>query len=324
MRSITRIMGAIAVAALGLIDGQAHAQQFPDHAIRLMVGFAPGGTTTLLGRLVAEKLTTYLNQSVVVETHPGASGIVAAQLVAKSPPDGYTLLFSASTQATNLNLYKSVPYDTIKDFTPIGLAVQTPYVLVVHPSIPAHNLKELIAYLKANPGKLSFASPGSGTGPHLSGELLKRMAGVNMVNISYKGSGGVFTDLLSGRVAMAFGSLGLMAPFIKAGKVRAIATTGAMRSSIMPDIPTMAESGLPNFKVVGWFGIFGPAHMPPAVVRRINDGLVAIMKDPAMDKQLLTQGAEPMTGPPSALSDLLAHEIDVWGKIIKEEGIKGE
>jgi tripartite-type tricarboxylate transporter receptor subunit TctC len=314
-----------AILALGaFIGGTAHAGPYPDRPIRMMVGFEPGGTTTLIGRLVSQKLTDRLGQSVIMETHPGASGMIAAQLVAKAAPDGYTLLFTSSVHGTNLSLYPAIPYDTVKDFTSVGLAAQTPYVLVVHPSLPAHSLKELVAYLKANPGKVSFASPGSGTAQSLAAQLFKRTADVNIVSIPYKGSGNVLPDLLSGRVGMAFGSLAVEAPFIKVGKLRAIATTGAERSSIMPDIPTMVESGLPDFKVVGWFGVFGPAHLPPEIVTRLNTEINSIMKEPEMVKLLLTQGAEPMVGSPQAEQTLLLREISVWSKVIREAGIKGD
>ncbi len=311
-----------ATAALCAVYTGAHAQTFPSKPIRMIVGFPAGGTTDIITRTVATRMTEHLKHQVVVDNRGGASGIIGADIVAKARPDGYTLLMSPSTHGTNLSLYSKLPYDTVKDFTPIALVATTPYVLVVHPSMPVKSVKELIAYVKARPGKLIFSSSSIGTAQHLAGELLKRSAGLDVEHVPYKGTGALMPDLLAGRINFAFENLTVMTPHIKTGAMRPLAVTSAKRSPVLPDIPTMIEAGVPGFEVIGWFGIFSPAHTPAEIVGTLNSTIAAIMKEPAVRERIVALGGEPLSGPPSDLRDLLAREIKVWSKVIREAGIR--
>lgn len=299
----------------------AHAQPSQSAPIRMVVGFPAGGTTDIMARTVGARMTERYGQQVIIDNRSGASGIIGADIVAKAKPDGNTLLMSPSTQGTNLNLYSKLPYDTVRDFAPVALVATTPYVLVVHPSLPAHSVRDLITFLKANPGKYSFCSSSPGTAQHLAGELLKRSAGVDIQHIPYKGTGALMPDLLAGRVAIAFENITVMAPHIKSGALRALAVTSPKRSPVLPDLPSMIEAGMPDFVVIGWFGVFAPARTPEETIKRLNDQMSAIMKDPDVRDRLLTQGAEPVSGPPTALRDLLTREINVWGKVIRDAAI---
>lgn len=308
----------VALAGAVLVSG-AYAQTAP---IRMIVGFPAGGTTDVMARTIGAKMQERYGQQVIIDNRPGASGIIGADLVAKSKPDGTTLLMSSSTHGTNLSLYSKLPYDTVGDFEPVALMATTPYVLVVHPTLPVKSLSELVAFLKERPGKYSFCSSSNGTAQHLAGELLKRSAGVDIQHIPYKGTGALLPDLIAGRVAIAFENVTVMTPHIKSGALRPMAVTSAKRSPVLPDLPTMIEAGMPNFEVIGWFGIFAAARTPQDIVKRINDQVAAIMKEPEMRDRMLTQGGEPASGPPSELRDLLAREIQVWGKVIRDANIK--
>ncbi|MCC6531754.1 MAG: tripartite tricarboxylate transporter substrate binding protein [Burkholderiales bacterium] len=314
----------VALLAACAVGTGVQAQSFPSKPIRMVVGFPPGGTTDIIGRAVAARMTERMKQQVVVDNRPGASGIVGADIVAKARPDGYTLLMSSSTHGTNLNLYSKLPYDTVKDFAPIALVATTPYVLVVHPTMPVKSVNELITYVKARPGKFSFCSSSNGTAQHLAGELLKRSAGLDMQHVPYKGTGALLPDLLSGRINLAFENVTVMTPHIKTGALRPLAVTSAKRSAVLPDIATMVEAGVPGFEVIGWFGIFSAAQTPPEVVGTLNSGIAAIMKEPDVRERIVTQGGEPLSGPPSDLRNLLAREIDVWGKVIRDAGIRAD
>ncbi len=300
----------------------AQAQTFPSKPIRMVVGFPAGGTTDIMARAIGAKMGERMNQQVIIDNRPGASGIIGADIIAKARPDGYTLLMSSSTHGTNLNLYSKLPYDTVKDFAPVALVATTPYVLVVHPSIPAQSVSELITYVKARPGMLSFASSSNGTAQHLAGELLKRSAGIDMQHVPYKGTGALLPDLLAGRVPLAFENVMVMTPYIKAGTLRPLAVTSAKRSAVLPDVMTMAEAGMPKFEVIGWFGIYTTAGTPPETIKLLNTQIASIMKEPDVRERIATQGGEPLSGPPSDLRDLLTREIDVWGKVIRDAGIR--
>jgi Uncharacterized protein conserved in bacteria len=299
-----------------------HAQTYPAKPIRMVVGFPAGGTTDITARTIGAKMAQEFGQQVIIDNRPGASGIVGAEIVAKSKPDGYTLLMSSSVHGTNLSLYSKLPYDTVKDFAPIALVATTPYVLVVHPTLPVQSVNELITYLKARPGKLSFSSSSNGTAQHLAGELLKRSANIDMQHIPYKGTGALLPDLLGGRVSIAFENVMVMTPYIKSGALRPLAVTSIKRSPVLPNIMTMAEAGVPDFVVIGWFGIFTAAQTPPEVIERLNSHIAEIMKRSDVRERMFAQGAEPVSGPPSELRDLLTREIDVWGKVIREAGIR--
>src|SRR5437764_952865 len=278
---------------LGLWMIGAMAQTWPVKPIKWVVPFAAGGTTDILARTVGDKLSVALGQPVVVDNRPGAGGAVGADYTAKSPPDGYTIMGGTiSTHAINASLYKSLPYDPIKDFVPITMIVRLPNLLVVNPEIPAKNVGELIALLKANPGKYSFASSGNGTSQHLSGELFKTMAGIDMQHVPYKGSPPALQDVVGGQVSMTFDNITTAWPLAKAGKLRALAVTTATRSAVAPDVPTLAESGLPGFEIGSWQGVFAPAGVPPEIVKRLNTEIVKILNQPEVKEKLTAMGAE--------------------------------
>ena len=298
--------------------------QYPSQTVRVVVGFPPGGTTDVIGRLVAQGLGERLGKSFVVENRGGASGSIGAAGVAKAAPDGYTLLMVPSTQGTNSFLYASLPYDTERDFAPISLIASTPYLYVVHPDMPVKNFRELIVLLKQNPGKYHYASTSPGTAQHLGAELVKRMAGVDMVHVPYKGTGAVMPDLLSGRVPMMFENVAVMTPHVKRGALRALAVSSAKRTPLLPEVPTVTETGmgLEGFEVLGWFGLYAPAGTPAEIVKRLNAEVNALIVQPATEQKFADLGAEPLGGPPEALSAFLKAEQDKWGKVIRDLGIK--
>ncbi len=318
-----RLILAALMASFSVSMG-AHAQTFPSKPIRMVVGFPPGGTTDIIARAVAAKLTERMGQQVIVDNRSGASGIIGADIVAKSRPDGYTLLMSSSTHGTNLNLYSKLPYDTVKDFTPIALVATTPYVLVVHPTMPVKSVAELITYIKARPGKFTFSSSSVGTAQHLAGELLKRSAGLDIQHVPYKGTGALMPDLLAGRINLAFENMAVMIPHIKSGALRPLAVTSAKRSQALPDLMTMLEAGVPNFEVIGWFGVFSAGQTPAEIVGILNSQAAETMRDPEVRDSIVALGGEPHSGPPSDLRDLLAREIRVWGKVIRDAGIRAD
>ena len=312
---------ALACVLLALAPLVAQAQSWPTQTVRIIVGYPPGGTTDVIGRLVAQELTESLGRAVVVENRPGASGTIGAGIAAKSTPDGHTLVMVPSTHGTAPALYASLPYEE-KDFAPAALVATTPYVLVVHPSMAATNMAQLLAYLKANPGKVEYASYSPGTAQHLAGELVQRMAGVNIVHIPYKGSGALMPDLLSGRVPMMFENIAIMTPHIKKGALRPIAISSVKRTPLLPDVPTVAETGLAGFEVLGWFALLAPAKTPPEVIRRLNNDVNASVAKPAIVARFAELGAEPLTGSPDQAAAFIRGEQDKWGKIIRDAGIK--
>jgi tripartite-type tricarboxylate transporter receptor subunit TctC len=310
-------------AVLSLVAALASAQTYPTKPIRLVVPFPPGGATDILARDVAQKLTEAWGQSVIVDNRPGAGGNIGSELVAKSAPDGYTLeMGTVGTHAINASLYAKMPYDHVKDFTPVILVAGVPNVLVVTPSLPVNSVAELIAYAKANPGKLNFASSGNGTSIHLSGELFKVMAGVQMTHIPYKGSAPALQDLLAGQVQLMFDNLPPSLPQIKAGKLRALAVTSLARAPALPDVPTLAESGLPGFEASSWFGILAPAGTPAPIVAKLNAEVAKWLATPEAKEKLLKQGANPAGGTPEDFAKHIAAETAKWAKVVKESGAK--
>ena len=308
-RLIRFAAGVVAVCAVSLFaPSPALAQaDYPSKPIRLVVPFPPGGTTDILARAVAQKLTEAWHQQVIVDNRPGAGGNIGSDLVAKSPPDGYTLeMGTVGTHAINPSLYARMPYDAQKDFTPVILVAGVPNVLEVNPSLPVHTVQELIAYAKANPGKLNFASSGNGTSIHLSGELFKAMTGVQMTHVPYKGSAPALADLAGGQVQLMFDNLPSSLGLIKGGKLRAIAVTSTTRSSALPDIPTIAESGLPGYEASSWFGVLAPAKTPPAIVDKLNAAIGAWLASPEAKEKLASQGAVAAGGTPRAFADYIA------------------
>ena len=300
------------------------AQQFPQRPIRMLVGLPPGGTTDIVARMVAARLSERVGQQVVVDNRAGASGIIAADLVAKSQPDGHTLFMAAGSFGAIASLFAKLPFDQARDFEPVALVGTSPYVFVVHPSLPVTSMSDFIAYARVRAGKLNYAGSTQGSVQHLSGELLKRMTGIDMLYVPYKGTGAVIPDLLAGRLQVAIDNVLVMTPHIAAGALRGLAVTSAGRSRALPDLPTIAESGAPGFQSSGWFGVFAAARTPPAVVAKLNADLAAVMRHAELRDRLLAQGAEPLWGPPDDLRRLLAREIAVWGKVIREAGLRAE
>ena len=316
------LVGLVAFAAAAAPMG-VQAQAWPSKPIKYVVPFAPGGTTDILARTVGEKLSIALGQPVVVENKPGAGGGVGADFTAKAAPDGYTIMGGTiSTHAINASLYSNLPYDPVKDFAAITLIARVPNLLVINPDIKAKNVAELIALMKANPGKFTFASSGNGTSQHLSGELFKSMAGVDMQHIPYKGSPPALQDGVGGQVSMTFDNITTAWPLAKAGKLRPLAVTTAKRSSIAPEVPTLAESGLPGFEVGSWQGVFAPAGTPPEIVKRLNAEIVKILNMPDVKERLVALGAEPVGDTPEQFSAYVKSEVAKWSDIVKKSGAK--
>ncbi|MBX3626736.1 MAG: tripartite tricarboxylate transporter substrate binding protein [Rhizobacter sp.] len=313
-------MKAITVAAMTLAASTAMAQAYPDKPIHIVVTFTTGGAPDIIARLIGEKLTAAWNVPTIIDNKPGAGGNTGADAVAKSPADGYTVVVgTVGTHSINGALYKKMPYDMVKDFTPITLLATTPNMLVINNDVPAKNVKELVALGKKD-GKMTFASSGSGTSIHVSGELFKSMTGMPMEHIPYKGRAGAIPDLLGGRVTMMFDNMPSSLPLVKEGKLRAIGVTSAKRSAAAPDIPTIAEQGLPGFEAVSWFALFGPANMPKAVTDKLSAEVGKIMKSPEVSKKLLDIGLEPATGTPAELAAYQQKEITKWAKVVKDSG----
>lgn len=323
MHACCKLLNWFCVTALCLsLAGHASAD-YPDRPIKMVVPVAAGGGTDFAARVLAEKLSVALAQPVVVENRPGASGNLGVQQVALAAPDGYTLVMPITSFPINPSLQK-LPFDTVKDFAPVVLAGTLPLVLVVHPSLPARNISELIALAKKQKDSINFANSGNGTTAHLAGELFNRMAGIKMVSVSYKGGGPAVTDLLGGSVQVYFSTISAVSQHIEAGRLRALAVTGTTRSPELPNVPTVAESGLLGFDVTAWFGIFAPARTPPAVTQRLNAELVKILAMPEVRQRLANQGLQPGGGTPEALGSFLVSEMDKWRKVIRESGIRAE
>jgi len=320
MKKVVHGCVGIALAAISSLAG---AQAWPSKPIRYIVPFAAGGTTDILARTISEKLSVALGQPVVVENKPGAGGGVGAAEVARSLPDGYTIMGGTiSTHAINATLYTSLPYDPVKDFVAITLIARVPNMLVINNDIPAKNVAELIALMKANPGKWNFASSGNGTSQHLSGELFKSMAGVDMQHIPYKGSPPALTDVMGGQVNMTFDNITTAWTLAKGGKLRALAVTTAKRSPIAPDVPTLAESGLVGYEIGSWQGVFGPAGIPPDIVKRLNAEIVKIINLPDVQKKLLELGAEPVANSSEEFTAFVRTEVVKWGDVVRKSGAK--
>jgi tripartite-type tricarboxylate transporter receptor subunit TctC len=323
VRTLGPLSACVAAAVIAIAPAAAQGPDYPTKPIRIVVPFPAGGATDLFARAAAQKMTEAWGQSVVVDNRPGAGGNIGTELVAKALPDGYTLeMGTVGTHAINASLYAKMPYDHVKDFAPIILVAGVPNVLVVHPSVPANSVQELIAYLKANPGKVNFASSGSGTSIHLSGELFKVMAGVQMTHIPYKGSAPALQDLLGGQVQLMFDNLPPSLPQIKAGKLRALGVTSTARAPALPEVPTIAESGLPGFDASSWFGLLAPAGTPPAIVAKINAEIAKWLATPEAKEKLLAAGANAAGGTPDDFARHIAAETAKWAKVVKESGAK--
>lgn len=319
-----RIAIATVASTLAALSSVVAAQEYPAKSIRFIVPYSPGGGTDLLARIIGKKLTESWGQPVVVDNRVGAGGIIGTELVAKSAPDGYTLLVTASTHSINPGLFKKLPYDPIRDFASIGPVATGPNILVVHPSVPAHSTKELIALAKKRPGELTFASAGVGSTTHLAGELFKSMAKINAVHVPYKGSGQAQIDLIGGQVSYMIDSVPSALPRVKAGKTIALATTGKKRFAALPDLPTVAESGLPGYESISWWGLLAPAGTPQPIITKLNNEIARILKLPDVKELIATQGVETWATSPQQFVDFIKVETDLYAKVIKEAGIKVE
>lgn len=312
-------------AALFLAASAALAQSFPSRPVRFVVPYAPGGSTDTLARSIGTTLTTHLGQQVVVDNRPGANGDIGMIIVSRSPPDGYTLVLGyIANLGIGPSLYAKMPYDPVKDFASITQVAGASNIVVVHPSLPAKNLKDLIAYAKANPQKVSFASSGVASVGHLTGESLNSMAGISMLHVPYKGSGQAISDLVGGHVKMMISGMASTLPHVHSGKLIGIATTGIKRTPATPDIPTIAESGFPGFEASSWFGVLAPAGTPRAVVMRLNADIRKTLQDPAVEKRLAGVGFDIVTGTPEQFTAYIKSEIKKWAKVVKAAGVKPE
>ncbi len=324
MRAATRsllgltLVGVAAVLAAPSVTAQA----YPDRPVKLVVPFAPGGATDVLARILGKRMSETLKQPIVVENHPGAGGTIGTEFASRQPADGYTLLLvNAIPHTASRSLYPGLKYDPVKNFTPIGALGTVRYILVVNNDVPAQDYAQFVAYAKARPGKLNFASAGMGSAPHLAMELYLRAADLDIVHVPYQGSGPAMTDLVGGRVQVALDNVAAV-PLIKAGKIRALAITGKARSDNLPNVPTFAEAGLPAFDVTGTWGLIAPAGVPAATVAALSDALAQAVKDPAVRETLVAQGIDPDWGSAAEFGAVLARESVTWSRLIEQAKIK--
>jgi tripartite-type tricarboxylate transporter receptor subunit TctC len=301
-----------------------HAQQYPAKPIRLVVGFAAGGPSDVAARTIAQKLTEKWGQQVIVDIRPGAGGNIASEIVAKAPADGYTLLEPAFAHAVNPFLYSKLPFDTLKDFAPVLLFASIANVLVVHPSIPAQSVKELIAFAKTRPGQLSYGSSGNGTASHLAGELLNLMGGIKIAHIPYKGLAPAHTEVMGGQIGLLFDGIVTGIPAVKAGRLRALAVTTVKRWQGTPDIPTMSEAGLTGFEVNSWYGLIAPAGTPREIIMKLNTEVARSLREPDARERLYSIGAEPMNNTPEEFAAYINAEMAKWSKVVKTAGIRAD
>jgi tripartite-type tricarboxylate transporter receptor subunit TctC len=312
----------VAAALLCLSPLFAGAQGYPAKPVRFIVPLAPGGSVDIAARLVAQELSTTLGQQVAVDNRAGGGGNIGAELAARAAPDGYTIVMGSSSNfGVNPSLYKNLPFDPIKDFEPVGMVSLAPNTLVVHPGVPARNVKELVALAKAKPGTLNFASSGTGGSPHLAGELFKLVTQTDVTHIAYKGTGQAMGDLLAGQVQMSFGTVLALLPQIKSGKLRALAVTTRKRVSALPDVPTMAEQGYAGIETTAWNGVLAPARTPAAIIQRLNADIVRILSTPEVRQRFDAQGAEATPSTPAEFGQFIREEIDKWGKVVRAAGL---
>ncbi|HTD91550.1 MAG TPA: tripartite tricarboxylate transporter substrate binding protein [Burkholderiales bacterium] len=300
-------------------------QDFPTRPIRLLVPSTPGGSVDTLARAIGTRLAEKFSQQVVVDNRAGAGGVIAGELTAKAPPDGYTLMLgTVAALASNVSLKKSIPYDPLRDFAPVTLAATQNLILIVTPALPVKNVKDLIALAKSKPGQLTFASAGSGAGGHLSGELFKLLAGIDILHIPYKGMAPAMVDVISGQVSLSFPSIITALPQVKSGKVRALAVTGAKRSQAAPDVITMQEAGVTGYESATWYGVVAPVATPRAIITRLNNEIVAILKQPELRDRLAAEGAEPLGSTPEEFGRHLKSEIAKWARVAKAAGLRAD
>jgi tripartite-type tricarboxylate transporter receptor subunit TctC len=322
--SLRAVLAAMALCVAGAAWGQgvAAGPAYPAKAVRLLIGFPPGSAADVVARIVSPRLGERLGQPVVAENRAGAGSSIAAEAVVRSPADGYTLFLGSVANAINASLNKDITFDFAKELAPVAGVATLPNLLVVHPSLAVHSVQELVAAAKANPGAILYGSSGNGTSPHLSGELFNLMADVKLVHIPYKGSPQAVTDLLAGRVQVMFSPASTVLAHIKAGKLRALASTGAQRTAAAPDLPTVSESGLPGFETSIWFGLFAPAATPREVIDRLARDTAAVISAPDVRRQLATQGVDPLPKTPEQLGEYVRDETDKWGQVVRNSGAR--
>jgi tripartite-type tricarboxylate transporter receptor subunit TctC len=309
-------------ASLGVGTQCVFAQNYPNRVIRLVVPSSPGGGTDIIGRIIAQKLSEQLGQQVVVENRAGAGTIIGNEAVAKSAPDGYTLLMGLSTLAINPSMYAKLPYDALRDFAPISQAVSAPNILTLHPSVPAKTVKEFVVLAKAKPGSITFGSAGMGTSPHLSGELLKTLAKIDIVHVPFKGSGQSIISQLAGEIAANFPSVPTALPYIKAGRLRGLGVTTSKRTQALPDVPSIAEAGVPGYEATQWFGLLAPAGTPHAIVERLNQETTRALRSAEVKDRITGEGMEVVASTPEQFAAYIKSETEKWNKVIKSAGIK--
>ncbi|MSP97035.1 MAG: tripartite tricarboxylate transporter substrate binding protein [Betaproteobacteria bacterium] len=312
----------IAVFALGIPAHHASAQNFPVKSIRLIVPLAAGGPGDVLARAIGQKLSESVAQPVIIDNRPGANTNVGNEFVAKAPPDGYTLLATASTLTINPSLYATLPYDPLRDLAPITLIASTPLILVVHPSLPVKSVKELIALARSKPGQLNYGSAGNGSALHLAGEMFNSLARVKLVHVPYKGVTNAFSDLLGGQISIMFPGAPIALPQVKAGKLRALGTTGAGRTAAAPELPPIGEAGLPGYEVSVWYGILAPAGTPTPVINRLHSELSKIVQLPEIKERWAVLGAEPLHNTPEQFAAFLKADLGKWAKVVRDSGAK--
>lgn len=322
MRTRT-VCGLVAICAATVLAGNALAQAYPTRTVRLIDGFSPGGSTDIVGRLIAQKLSDSFGQPVVVENRPGASGIVATEMVAKSAPDGHVALIVPLTFTVNPSLYK-LPYDPVKDLVPVTLVASAPLMLVVHPTVPVKSTADFIAYAKANPDKLHFGSGGVGSTPHLAGEMLKLMAGIQATHVPYKGGGPALADLAGGQIQFMVENIPSTAPYVTAGKMRALGVTDLRRSPVLPDVPTLDESGVKGYQIVGWNGLFLPGGTPPAIVNKLQAEVAKALALADVKERLASMGFQGVGDTPPHFAAFVKAEIAKWAKVVRDANIKVE
>jgi tripartite-type tricarboxylate transporter receptor subunit TctC len=316
------VLAACLTAGASAHTAQAAAADYPNRPVRIIVPLAPGGGSDYTARYIGTRLSERVTQPVIVDNRPGASGIQGTDMVAKANPDGYTLLLAYSTHAQSAQLFSRLPYDPLKDFAPVTIVITTPLTMQLHPSVPSKTVKEFIAYAKQNEGKLNYGSSGPGSSPHLTTELFDSMAGIKMTHIPYKGVGQYITAQLGNEIQFSFANMFTTMPHWKAGRLRLIATTGTKRLEAVPDLPTVAESGLPGFESVTWYGFVAPAKTPKAVINKLQQEIHAIVFSPDVKKQFIDQGNEPLANTPDEFARIMRADADKWGAIGKKLGVK--
>lgn len=326
MKTVTSMLrrSVLLMAVAAAIPATCAAQAFPNKQIRIVVGYAPGGTTDIIARVMATRLSTTMGQTVIVENRPGAGGNIGAELVARAAPDGYTLqMGTAGNMTVNPAIYPNMTFDTVRDFQPISMVAAVPNLMVVNPKVPAKNVQEFVAWAKARPGQVFFASSGTGNTPHMTAELFNQAAGLSMIHVPYKGSGPALTDLIGGSgVQVMFDNMPSAIGHARSGSLRAIAVTGGKRVSSEPSLPTVAESGYPDFQVVTWFGLFAPARIPANVLERLHREVADAVRSPEVQKKLIELGAEPVGNTPTEFAAIMKADIASWAKVVKAANIK--